>query len=660
MMLRPPRSPLHPGPVSTARVERFRSVWAVRRSVRLSLPRLTPYRVVLSGLLLLTLAFYIWTAATSVPMTFTANSPANRDPYNLLTSAFLRGHAYLPLTVPAGLRHLHDPYNPVANGRYAAAFHDLVYFKGRFYLEWGPTPVLTLFAPFRLTGFRMPQSLAVALYGFVGFVCTVLLLHALARRFVPEAPRWTLLLATGGLALSNVVPFLLRRPVQYEVAISSGYCFEMAGLWLMLTSIMGPAVRRWRLALGSLCLGLAVGGRPDLAVGAAVAVVVALWLLHRRREPRQILIYALGPLMLCAVLLGLYNDLRFGGFSNFGDRYQLAGIDQMHAPFDKVRWILPGLLSYLYVPVRLSLTFPHAFLQTAAADPFITLPHTYQGSASSPSAEPAAGLFTTVPVTLFIFALPALWWRHRRAVRGGLLAATGLALLGLAVAGLLSYSVFGTTERYEVDFVTPLLVAGLVSWLLLWQRLRRVAALRRLVAALGAVLILFGAAVGAAISITGYYDLLHSQHPSTFYSLEDATGPFVTLATLLVGKPEITRVESGSVPVGGPPTGYGAFSQDGASAWLGTTPTTVTIVSPSSGTIGLFASVSSGTGAPAPTSQVIVVHNGNRHPSAALILGQFVRVPISVHTGLNRVRLTLGHATLMEELLLSNLQVGGG
>jgi hypothetical protein len=605
-------------------------------------------------LLVLVFAFYLWTAASTVPFHFGAGNPANQDPYNELTTAFLHGHTYVNITPPAALVHLSDPYDPAQNAALAAPYHDLELYHGRFYVEWGPTPVIALFAPFRLTGLWMPQSLAVALFGFAGLVCAVLLLHALVRRFLPETPNWALVVASAGLALANVLPFLLRRPIQYEVAISAGYCFLMAGLLFMLTAMLGREVRRWRLALGSLCLGLAVGARPDLVVGAMVAIVLGAWLVFRRHEPRTILAYALGPLIVCGVLLGLYNYVRFGGFGNFGDRYQLAGINQMTAPFDKLAWVLPGMLSYFEVPVRLSLTFPHVFLQTAAAEP-ISLPAQYFGSPATPAAEPAGGILISMPITLFVFALPVLWWQRRADERGVLLAASGLALTGLAIAVLLSFSVFATTERYEVDFATFFLLAGFLVWMVLLARLRRGTVLRRTWAGLGVLLAAFGAAVGVAIGLTGYYNLLEAEHPSTFAALEDATGPLVTLATMILDKPEITRVTPGTPP----PTGYGAFSQDGAGTWLGTGPATVTIISPSSATVGLLAAVSPGQGAPPATGMTIVAQNGNRTPSAAPVSSHVVRIPISVHTGLNRVRLTLGgHPTLAQELLLANLQVG--
>jgi hypothetical protein len=98
----------------------------------------TPWAAI--GLVLLfALAFYLWTADTSIP--FSQNS---NDVYNLLATAFLHGHTYLPIKVPAGLLHLSHPYNPADNSLYSdnPLYHDLSLDHGHFYSSWGPTPLI--------------------------------------------------------------------------------------------------------------------------------------------------------------------------------------------------------------------------------------------------------------------------------------------------------------------------------------------------------------------------------------------------------------------------------------------------------------------------------------------------------------------------------------
>ena len=617
------------GPRSSGRVLRLRrdrsGSW--RKHV-------TPHRVAILIVLLLALAFYMWTAASSAPFVFPSNST---DVYNELTTAFLHGHTYLPIQVPAGLLHLRDPYDPAQNGPYQLLFHDLSLYKGRFYASWGPTPALTLFLIFRITGREMSESFAVALYAFVGLVCAVALLHLLVRRFVPQTPRWLLVVATAGLALTNAVPFLLRRPAQYEVAITSGYCFEMAGILLMVSAVLASPVRRWRLAFGSLCLGLAAGGRPDLAAGAVFAVAAAVYLVRRRGERLSVLIPALAPLVVCGLLLAAYNDVRFGSVTEFGTDYQLAGLDVRHWISDQLSYIPPGLFSYLLIPPRFALTFPHVFLMTNTEYPF-SLPRLYAGGAAGWPTEPAGGVLPTMPITLLLLGLPLLWWRHRRSERAAVWVVTGFAVLGLLIAVLVSYALWGTTQRYEVDFATFFLIAVFLVWALLLARCRPRGLPRRLVAAAGIVLTVFGAAVGTAVSFTGYYNGLAVAHPGTFRTLEDITSPFATIATMIGGGPVVVRVD-GPAPVALPAQGYGDFGEGGAGTWLGSGKVTVTVVSPRSERTALRAIATKGPQARAPGPVLVVLQSPGQRATLVPVSSGDIRLPIRLHWGLNRIEL---------------------
>jgi hypothetical protein len=641
-----------------------RGTSAVAAPRRLFGGRVAPYEVLLVALMLLAGGFYMWTAATSIPFSF---SPSNEDVYNQMTTAFLHGHTYLPITPPAGLLRLRDPYNPVENGPWNITFHDLSLYHGRFYSDWGPTPVLTLFAPFRVTGLRMSESFAAALYGFIGLICGFLLLRVLVERLVPNTPRWLLPVALVGLAFTNAVPFLLRRPVQYEVAIACALCFEMAGLWLMVTSVIGPRLIRWRMIAGSLCLGLAFAARPTMAVGGAVALVVAVWE-HRRHSgsygPRvtaemiKLLAAALGPFALCAILFGLYNEVSFGGFTNFGERYALSGIDQMGAPFESLKWVPPGVFTYLFLPLRLALTFPHVFLQTVLNDPF-SLPRGYAGTYPRLAPEVTGGIVPTAPITLFLFGIPLLWRQPAPGDRRPLVAATGLTLLGLIVLVGLSWALFGTTEIYVVDFASLLLIPAFLVWAMLVARARRRTAARRVWAIGGVVVTLIGVAVGTAISFTGYQELLKLEHPATFNLLEDLTSPFATVATMIGGRPQLARIENGAFRVT-PGAGVSEFSEDHASAWLGTVPLSLVVLSPEHRHDEIYANITPGRGAP-PLSSLAIRVTSQGLPVTVPLSGTSVVLPVSLHWGLNRIHLAIaGTATSIKEVLLSDIDFGRG
>ena len=215
------------------------------------------------------LAFYSWTAVTSARTFPTELDVGGRDYFNLLTDAFLHGQADLLVDPSPRLLALDDPYDPAQN--ITARLHDLSFYEGRYYMYWPPTPVLTLFLPGRvlLLGGDLPERAAIVIYLFVGLLIALALLRYLVRRYLPGTPGW--MLAMGGLALAtaNVAPYLLRRPTVYEVAISAGYCFTMAAVYLLLRGALEESGRWRRLLGGSVCLGLAIGARANLAVASA-------------------------------------------------------------------------------------------------------------------------------------------------------------------------------------------------------------------------------------------------------------------------------------------------------------------------------------------------------------------------------------------------------
>ena len=543
------------------------------------------------------------------------------------------------------------------NAPYQGAVNFAALWHGHLYSAWGPTPVVTLFLPFRITGLRMSDSFAVALYGFIGLLCAVALLHLLVRRFVPGTPNWLLLAASAGIALSNVVPFLARRPSQYEVAISSAYCFAMAALLLIALGLTRSRRRWWLLAGASLCLGLAVGGRVSLVPLCLVVVPVAIYLIRRRNESYRILVPLLAPLAVCAVLLAGYNGVRFGSITDFGSGHQIASQNTTTMPATQLAYVPPGLFSYLLIPPRVALTFPHVFLTSAAEYPF-AFPHGYQGSPSDPYVEPAGGLLPMAPITILLFLLlvPVLW-RGARERRVWLVAA-GLTVLGLMIVGDLSYALWGTTQRYEVDYVTLFLLPAFLVWAALISRLSARRLARRALAVVGLLLTAFGALAGAATSITGYYDELATARPNVYSALEDITSPFATVATVFSGHAAIARVY-GPLPVDLPAATYSRFTEAGAGTWLGNAGTiTVVVDAPSAQNDVLVAAAQPGPAAPHGSRFAVRVKTSDG-ATVVPVRGPLVFVPIHLHWGLNRIKLSLAtpKPTSPEVLYLAGLSL---
>ena len=140
------------------------------------------------------------------------------------------------------------------------------------------------------------------------------------------------MLGAAGVALAfgNVAPWVLRRPLQYEVAIAAAFCFLQAGLLLALTGAFRDRPDWRRLGGASLCLGLAFMSRPPLGIGAAALVALLVWW-RRSGElapgppTRRAAMILLGPFAACVIAFAVFNAVRFGSPANFGIKDQLAG-----------------------------------------------------------------------------------------------------------------------------------------------------------------------------------------------------------------------------------------------------------------------------------------------------------------------------------------------
>jgi hypothetical protein len=520
-------------------VSQFRQVRLPASARALAVDRTS---LALCAVFLLAAAFYVWTAATTFPLSLHG---AAGDPYNQLADAFL----HLRLSVgraPADLLRLPEPYNPAQNGPLIQphgplqeSIHDYALFHGKLFIAWGPAPVIVLLVPLHLLGFEPTPSLTTSVFAIVGLGFALATLGVVLRQ-IGDVPLWMSILSALTLALASAVPFILRRPAVYEEEISGGYCFAMAGIWLAISALADRRASLRRLALMSLCIGLAVGSRPTLVLTAVVFVPV-YWSLRVTQARRDLLLALIIPVGLCGVLLLAYNQMRFGNPLENGASYQLAGFDQNTAHFGDLSYVPPGLWFYGISPPRATILFPFFILTPPPISYPASLPGLYPQLL-----EPTGGLLPMTPIVVFLAALPSLW--RRRASSLGRLALPLLLLTGagLACVLFLSYVFFSTTERYEVDFLTLFLLGAVAAWLALSRATR---GWRRLVVQIaGGILATWSCIAGVAISFTGYYNLLATGHPGTWRTLQDITAAVSWAAAIAEGHPVLAEATAPELP----------------------------------------------------------------------------------------------------------------
>jgi hypothetical protein len=580
-------------------------------------------------------AFFVWTAATTVPLSLHGGLG---DRYNLLASAFL--HFRLSIgAAPASILRLAEPYSQKLNGSLvggindASRINDDAMYHGQLYFVYGAAPALVLLVPLHLLGFEPSASVTVSVFAVAGLGFALGALKVVIRQLGDDLPMWMCILAGLAVSLSSAVPFLLRTPSISEDTLAGGYCFMMAGVWLAGSALAGHRASGTRLVLMSLCFGLAANSRPTLALGALVLIPVYLSL-RPGRSRRSLLTCLALPVCVCFILLLAYNQARFHDPLEVGTHYQLTGYNARTAPLGRLSYALPGFGLYAFTPPRLTILFP--FIR-------LVVP---QAATPAGLAEPeiTGGLVPLAPIVVFLVALPWVWRRRPRALGPLAVALLILAAAGIAMVLLSAYEFFSSTERYEVDFATLLVLGGVATWLALSSHTTGYR--RRLLRVGGGLLAAWGCAAGFAITFFGYGASFAETHPATWRTLEDIGSPLSTAIAIAVGHPVLAAVSISRI--GDPATVSSVRVDKGVPAFSLSLieQGQVTIVSPDARRAMLTASITPLE--PGGRYRVRVEGPGHASYDYALPMGEgLMEVPVTLHHGLNRLTLSpVGPANL--------------
>jgi hypothetical protein len=596
--------------------------YPVSVSARVRASALDRVNAALTAVFLLVATFFFWRTTVAEPL---ALHGGQGTPYNQLADAFIHLHVWV-VHVPAAALSSGNPYNPAERSPFLFGYPDYALYGHYLYLTWGAAPVLVLLVPLHLLGFEPSASVISMPYAIVGLGFALATLRVILRR-IGEVSLWMCILAGLTLACASAIPYIVRFPLVYHEEIAGGYCFAMAGIWFAVSAVVDQRRSSLkRLALMSLCIGLAADTRPTL--GLIALVLVAVYAALRSTRERRGLLFALAaPFGACVALLLAYNYVRFGDPLQYGAKYQINGISTYTAHFGSFSYLPPGLWSYLIAPPRVTALFPFFLLNAPQASYPLGLPAHYTAIS-----EETGGLLPMAPIALFVVALPWVW-RRRPAVLGPV----APLLLALVCAGLIcmvfvSYEFYISTERYEADYMTLLLLGALAAWLVLSSQAlgrRR----RRLVRTLGALLAAWSCVTGMA----GSYQEI-AKDPGTWRTLVNLGSPLSTAIATIAGHPVLaeihTRNQWASLPsysnLGTEVTGFWLNARDHAD---------LTIVSPDTRQDTLVANTFAGPALEAGTSPEVLIA-GAEHASHVYRLpgaGGLARIPVHLSRGVNQL-----------------------
>ena len=414
-----------------------------------------------------------WDGESRITFTKHINDWANDTAaqYGALAHSLLNGRLDLEKDPPEAMLSMENPYDTAARQEQAPdALWDVAYYGGRYYVYFGLVPCLLFQLPFEaLTGVGdLPPSLPMILLAWVLILASFGCVKQAIRRWFPKASAAAYLLTATGIAAGSQIYYLLLRPSTYEYAILCGAAFAMAGVWQWLAAANTPLEKRGRLlvhlVLGSLCIALVAGCRPQMELFALLALPIfwQRYIREKRLASRAGVGEAVAfllPVLVVAAVLMWYNAARFGSPFDFGATYNLTSNDMTRRGFSVGR-IAPAVVTFLLGVPGVSTVFPYLSATRMATNYMgLTITELFYG-----------GAFVCLPVLWGLAVLPLV--RRRLAARPDLRAILRLILLAVVVLAVLDAQMAGVLYRYQSDWLGPLLLAAALAWLLAEQTLQ--------------------------------------------------------------------------------------------------------------------------------------------------------------------------------------------
>ncbi|MCC7117846.1 MAG: hypothetical protein IT310_04915 [Anaerolineales bacterium] len=484
-----------------------------------------------SALLILSACFVLWLYIWIITIGRIDHWPSGRDYYWKLTQAFQHGQTYLLEAPNPELAKLENPYDHLQRKNMEYLW-DTTYYHGKYFLYWGPAPAALGVIVNALTA--KPVTDTGLVFAFViGIACfSALLLFEIYKKF--QLPAWAF---WGGVFASTInVPliWLLTRPTFYEVSISGGQFFLMAGFYFLFLGLRDSQISKGWVAASALTFGLAGATRINLLPSIIVLAFASAWKIYsthnkkfRKALPAWMSLFL--PLGWVAVALCGYNYARFGSIFEFGHRYQLTGpsLTANYADTLSLNYILPNAFTYFLRLPTLSAEFPFftvGWIKPNMWPDFIHLPEHYYYT------EPVAGILFIVPLIGLALALVArlgwLWLNGDfsfKAARFSPANPFGWFTFLLSIYAFLQTLILlvfiSSAMRYLVDLSPVLIILATIFVGRYVQTVDRHPRLAQMIAVLWVCASVLTVLAGFLIGFTGDKNNFLNQNPALYYQL---------------------------------------------------------------------------------------------------------------------------------------------
>ena len=384
--------------------------------------------------------------------------------YHALTRALSEGHFSLDYSVPDELLQLENPYD-MNTWDGIDVYWDNAFYNGKYYCYFGITPVLLLYLPCYLLTGTLLQNYTVSLIFLISMITgSFYLVRQILKKWGDgKVPFFAWPLLSVMLCFSENYFFLYMRPYFYNIPIIGANALTVWGLGLWLKGMQTEKGKGFCYFLGSLCMALVAGCRPQMVLISFLAIPLFWDIVIRKRELfskdsiKETLAICI-PYIAVAGFLMYYNYARFGSIFDFGANYNMTTNDMTRRGFNLDR-LGTGLFTFLFQPPNIVSTFPYVREALISSR--------YMGRVVVEFV--LGGIFMTNIITL----LNGLTFSVRDVLkRKGAWALSAACLCLTIILGCIDATIAGILQRYTADIVFAALFPACIICCILLGELR--------------------------------------------------------------------------------------------------------------------------------------------------------------------------------------------
>ena len=297
--------------------------------------------------------------------------------YYQLAEALVNGHTYLdelPSDIVTGAKNPYDVTERCSlvaekyGGDYSlnkyadAEISDKAYYNGKYYVYFGIVPCLMFHLPFYLlTGGSFPNWIAV----FIGCILIAIFINKLLlvinSEYKLQMSYASYLLLSISLQCVMGMQYVWHYPSFYMVPIVWALTFVLIGIycWYKAT-VKAESICNSYLLLGSICMGLVAGCRPQFLVGLFFVIPIFLCREQRQKITKFNIFIFILPLLVIGLALMYYNYIRFDSPFDFGAMYNITSNDMTRRGIRLDRIGL-AVFSYWFQLPRILSVFPFIY-----------------------------------------------------------------------------------------------------------------------------------------------------------------------------------------------------------------------------------------------------------------------------------------------------------